>query len=85
MSSEIDLMEQKFSRLKSPTKGTLQLSQEKRPEPIRSRPLQLLDAMDVEEERNHLPVVKANFALQLPDDSSNITTPSITNEMIRST
>ena len=38
----------------------------------------------VEEERKHLPVVKANFALQLPDDSSNITTPSITNEMNRS-
>ena len=55
MSSEIDLMEQKFSRLKSPTKGTSQLLQEKRPEPIRSRSLQQLECMDVEEERNHLP------------------------------
>ena len=79
MSSEIDLMEQKFSRLKSPTKGTSQLLQEKRPEPIRSRSLQQLECMDVEEERNHLPEAKVNFALQLPPTSSNVTIPSVYN------
>ena len=70
-SSEIDMMEEKFARLKSPTKDESQPTQDERPGPNRTQPLRQL-CMDVDEV-NEAP---------LPVTSS-ISTPPISHAMTR--